>query len=119
MQLIGILNLLYFRGGAYGFRLEILGKLQDFKSNDNKKTLLYNIVEYYFQRNEKGIITRDAANKFKINSHACSLDLDKKNYQLHAQLKNKNEPHFSILSSDTIRIANIKRNTENIRLIFN
>jgi hypothetical protein len=34
------------RGGAYAFKLDTLTKLGDFKSNDNKKNLLYYIVEY-------------------------------------------------------------------------
>jgi len=33
------------RGGAYGFKLDILTKIADFKSNDNKKNILLNIVE--------------------------------------------------------------------------
>lgn len=34
------------RGGAYGFKLDTLSKLSEFKSNDNKKTLLYYLIEY-------------------------------------------------------------------------
>jgi diaphanous 1 len=34
------------RGGAYAFRLDILSKVSELKSNDNKKNLLYFIVEY-------------------------------------------------------------------------
>jgi hypothetical protein len=34
------------RGGTYGFKLDTLPKLSEFKSNDNKKTLLYYIIEY-------------------------------------------------------------------------
>ncbi len=30
-----------YRGGAYGFKLDILTKLQDTKSSDNKTTLLH------------------------------------------------------------------------------
>jgi diaphanous 1 len=33
------------RGGAYGFKLEVLDKLVDIKSNDGKKNLLMYIVE--------------------------------------------------------------------------
>ncbi len=34
------------RGGAYAFRLDILSKLAELKSNDNKKNLLLYLVEY-------------------------------------------------------------------------
>lgn len=34
------------RGGAYGFKLDTLSKITELKSNDNKKTLLYFILEY-------------------------------------------------------------------------
>lgn len=33
-------------GGAYGFRLDILSKIAELKSNDNKKNLMLYIVEY-------------------------------------------------------------------------
>jgi hypothetical protein len=39
------------RGGAYGFKLDTLAKLSELKSNDNKKTLFYYIVEYIGDNN--------------------------------------------------------------------
>jgi len=34
------------RGGAYAFRLDILSKISELKSNDNKKNLMYFMIEY-------------------------------------------------------------------------
>jgi diaphanous 1 len=34
------------RGGAYGFKLDALPKLNELKTSDNKRTLLYYIIEY-------------------------------------------------------------------------
>jgi diaphanous 1 len=40
------LNGMTNRGGVYAFKLDTLTKLGEFKSNDNKKNLLYFIIEY-------------------------------------------------------------------------
>ncbi len=34
------------RGGAYGYKLDTLVKVNEFKTNDNKKTLLYYVMEF-------------------------------------------------------------------------
>lgn len=61
--------LLPSRGGAYGFRLDILTKINDFKTNDNKKTLLYTLIEHiYDNKNEELLdITKEFANLNESN----------------------------------------------------
>jgi diaphanous 1 len=50
------------RGGAFAFKLDTLTKLGDFKSNDNKKSLMYYLVEYIgdvLKNEELFNVTRD------------------------------------------------------------
>lgn len=41
------------RGGAYAFKLDILTKLTELKTNDNKKTLMFYLVENIAENDEK------------------------------------------------------------------
>lgn len=56
--------LIFLRGGAYGYKLDILTKLNDFKTNDNKKTLLNYIIEHIYENKIEELleITSDFAN---------------------------------------------------------
>ena len=46
-------NHFYFRGGAYGFKLDILAKLIELKANDSKKTLMFYLIETISENNEE------------------------------------------------------------------
>lgn len=97
---IGIIYL-YFRGGAFGFKLETLNKLTELKSNDNKKTLILFIVESVLemQRPDLFDIKLKESNEDEITLTSC-LDILKevrKNFQSVSKLndisKTINDPN--------------------------
>lgn len=44
------------RGGAYGFKIDMIEKLSEVKTTDNKKNLLMYIVQTVEKANEKDIV---------------------------------------------------------------
>jgi len=55
------------RGGAFGFKLDTINKLNDIKSNDKKKTLLYFIVEWVMDNKKELLCNLQVIENYDIN----------------------------------------------------
>src|ERR1700728_545985 len=73
-----------FRGGAFGFKLDTLNKFTELKSNDNKKTLIFFIVDSLLDKERSDMfeikLKENDDEDVTINSLTDSLKDVRKNF---------------------------------------